>query len=127
MLIEPWEPGDPDSGRRHNAVLVGLHIAFALFLLAMSFLVHGRLPGFTADESAAMGYLLFFGLGLPAFLIATAVCVLSVLRGGSQLGLLALALVISSALAVFSPWTGVMAALAYFSFAIWVLISSGHS
>ena len=114
----------PDSGNTRDLVLLAVHIAFGLLLLGLSFLFHGRIPGFSADESAALGFLMFFGLGLPLLIIAVVTCAASVFAGGRYLGLLAISLFATLVLAVLNVWTGIVASLAYLAFGLWTLVQS---
>jgi hypothetical protein len=111
----------PSSRSTRDLVLIGLHIAFALFLLLLSFILHGRIPGYSAEESAALGFLLFFGLGLPLVLIAIAICSASVFAGGRYLGVLAVSMLGTFVFSVLNVWTGIAASLAYLAFAVWTL------
>ncbi len=111
----------PESKRLRVIFLLWTHIALALFLLLLSFVIHGRVPGFTADASAALGFMIFFGLGLPLLLIAFAVFVASIISSGRYLGLLAFAMMATALLASFNVWTGIVGSLSYLAFAIWAL------
>ncbi len=110
------------SKRPRDLVLNGLHIVLAAFLLLMSFLVHGRVPGLSADESAALGFLLFFFLALPALLIGVGTVLWSIFAEAKWMGALAASLVATAILVVMNVWAGLLASLTYFSFGIWTLL-----
>ncbi|MBT8142971.1 MAG: hypothetical protein KJO88_11455 [Gammaproteobacteria bacterium] len=114
--------GTPNSKNTRDLVLIWAHLAFALFLLLLSFLLHGRIPGFSADESAALGFLLFFGLGLPILLIAIVICAVSVFSDGKYLGRLAISMIVTFVFTTLNMWTGIVASLAYLAFVFWALL-----
>lgn len=105
-----------------NSILQGLHVVFALFLLLVAFPLHGRVPGMSADESAALGFLLFFGLGLPALVMAVGILAASILARWRWSGTLAGTLVVSVVFTMLSVWTGIAASLGYLGFASWVVV-----
>lgn len=107
----------PGSKSTRNIVLISMHLALACFLLMLSFLLHGNVPGLTADESAGLGFLLMFGLGPPILAIAVGTCAISVFVGGRHLGILAASMLVTVVFAAFNVWTGVAASLGYIVFA----------
>jgi hypothetical protein len=108
-------------------ILLILHLALAAFLLFVSFLADGQVPGLTADESAALGFLFFFGLGLPVLLIGFGTVLMSIYVGQKLFAMLAVMLLASTILASINVWTGSLASLAYFSLGVWALIQSMRS
>lgn len=88
----------------------------------MSFLAHGRVPGLSADASAALGFLFFFGFGLPVLLIVIGTFAMSVHAGEKWLGVLAASLLVTAVLTMINVWTGVLGSLGYLSFAVWALV-----
>ena len=102
-------------------ILLILHLAFAAFLLFISFLAHGRVPGLTADESAALGFLFFFGLGLPVLLIGIGTVLMSIYVGKKLFVTLSVLLLVSTIFAFINVWTGMFASLVYLSLVVWAL------
>ena len=108
-----------------KVLLIGLHIVLAAAMVLISLLAHGRVPGMTADESAALGFLFFFGLGLPLVLIAVGTIVWSLLSRDKRYVALAGSLVVS-VVAVVNVWTGVLVSLTYLSLAVWTMAQRLH-
>ncbi|MBT8401742.1 MAG: hypothetical protein KJO98_14785, partial [Rhodothermia bacterium] len=99
-----------------------IHMALAAMLLLMAFLIHGRVPGLSADETAALGFLMFFGVGLPAMLIGIGTVVFSLLTEGRWLGVLTGALVLTTIMVLANVWTGLIASLSYLTLGVWALV-----
>ena len=97
-------------------------MALAAFLLFMSFLANGRVPGLTADESAALGFLFFFGLGLPLLLLVLATFVMSIYIENKLFIMLAALLFLSSILAFINVWSGLCSSLVYLCLSVWALL-----
>lgn len=113
----------PKSYRLGEMLLCGLHIVLAAFLLVISLVVHEvKVPGFSADEGAALGYVLFFGLGLPLLVIAIGTFVASVLSKKKWIHILAIFLIVVPALSILNVWTGLLASVSYLTFAVWTLV-----
>jgi hypothetical protein len=103
-------------------ILLILHLALAAFLLFVSLLAHGRVPGLTVDESAALGFVFFFGLGLPVLLIGLSTLVMSIYVGQQLFSVLATLLLVSTIFAAINVWTGLFSSLGYMSLCVWALI-----
>jgi len=112
----------PESNGRQGLVLNTLHVAIAAVLLFLSFLIHGVVPGFSADASAALGFLFFFYLGIPAVLVGIGTLVWSILAKGQWLSQLGLSLVAATILMVINVWAGAIASFSYLSFGVWALV-----
>ena len=105
--------------RRREFALNGLHVVLAVVLLVMTFLIHGRVPGLSADESAALGFLVFFGVGIPLVLGGCGILVWSLLAQGKRFTALGVVLVLTGILMTMNVWAGVVASVSYLSFAVW--------
>lgn len=101
-------------------VITVLHISLAAVLVLVSLVAHGRVPGLSADESAALGFIFFFGVGVPLVLIGVGTLAWSLLSKDKRDVALGASLVVS-AVAVTNVWTGVLASLAYLSLAVWTM------
>ena len=98
-----------------NLGLVGLHIGFAVFFVLASIVALGGVPGFSSDDIAALGFLLFFGFGVPLLVIALGTLLLTVLV---REWWLAAALVGTGFLSVSNVWLGLVASLTYLWFTV---------
>lgn len=103
-----------------KVLLAGLHILLAAAMVLLSLLQHGRVPGMTADESAALGFVFLFGLGLPLVLVAVGTLVWSLLSKDKWYVALAASLLVSF-VATANVWTGVLASLTYLALATWTM------
>lgn len=103
-----------------KVLLSGLHILLAAAMVLLSLLAHGRVPGMTADESAALGFVFFFGLGLPLVLVSVGTLVWSLLSKDEWYVALAASLLVSF-VATANVWTGVLVSLTYLSLASWTM------
>ena len=74
----------------------------------------------TADESAALGFVFFFGLGLPLVLVSVGTLVWSLLSKDEWYVALAASLLVSF-VATANVWTGVLVSLTYLSLASWTM------
>ena len=83
----------------------------------MSLVAHGRVPGMSADASAALGYVIFFGLGLPLALLAVGILIWSIFSDDKSDNILAAVLFVSI-ICLVNVWSGVIASLAYFSLSV---------
>ncbi len=111
----------PNSTQVRELALGSLHILLAVVLVLASLLAHGRVPGLTADESAALGFIFFFGLGVPLVLIGVGTLAWSLLSKDTWNVALAGSLVVA-VVAMANVWTGVLASLVYLSFAVWAIM-----
>jgi hypothetical protein len=115
-----------ESGRPLESVLIGLHLLLAAVLLFVSLLAHGQVPGLSADESAALGFLFFFGIGIPALLIGITTLVMSIYLGKRIFLALAASMLVTAVFALINVWTGLFASLCYLSMGIWAVVQRSH-
>ena len=110
----------PKPVQASKLVLPALHVLLSAVLTLISVLAHGPVPGLSADESAALGFIFFFFLGLPLVLIGVGTLVWSLLSKDNMHAALA-GLLVVSVVAVANLWTGILASLAYLSLAVWTM------